>query len=147
MNHPIVLSENTILKGGLIWTDPCDDPAYVYFLIKSDVIVYVGQSISIDDRFKNHLRSTKDLNRFSYCIVSYGEINEVEALYVHTYSPCLNRVMPTNNTVNVSKKRLLELIELELPEPDCKLKDGKLCYYSLSKSTDIINMIRGHHND
>lgn len=142
MKHPFVIPVDCILKGGHVWSDPTSDPGHVYFLIKGDMVVYVGQTICFDSRFKNHLSSDKVFDRYAFIVTERTDLDEVEALYVHSLQPSLNRKMPNNNTINLSKRKLLDLISESLPKPECVLRDGQLSYYSLEQVETILNKIR-----
>lgn len=142
-NRTYNINKKEILKGGCVFTKPSLNPCYVYFLIRNNKVVYVGQALCVDDRFKNHLKSDKEFDRISYCRVSKHEVNEVEAFYIHKFSPELNRMMPRNDTVNVSERKLLEMIASKLPAAECSLKNGKLKYYSLGQVEHILNMLGG----
>jgi excinuclease UvrABC nuclease subunit len=141
MKHPFVIPESCILSGGSVWSDLTNDPGYIYFLIKDDRVMYVGQTVCFDSRFKDHLTSEKVFDRYAFITTERAELDEVEALYIHTLQPSLNRKMPSNKTVNISKRKLLELIAEALPKPECTLKDGQLSYYSLDQAEVILNKL------
>lgn len=65
----------------------------IYFLIKDNKIVYVGQSVNIFKRIKNHKR-TKDFDYYNYILlpeVSDNRLNDVEMKYIAAFSPKYNK--------------------------------------------------------
>jgi hypothetical protein len=61
----------------------------VYFLIKDNKVVYVGQSTQIFARIMHHV-STKDFDTFSYVECGKEMLDVMESLYIHTIRPPLN---------------------------------------------------------
>lgn len=70
----------------------------IYFLIKDDEIVYIGQSVNIASRLSQH--TNKDFDRMSFILCNKSELNILETLYILAYQPKLNGVMPCGNTGN-----------------------------------------------
>ena len=70
-----------------------DHPSYrkiigVYFLIKNNKVVYVGQSTNIMRRIPEH--SEKVFDNFFYIEVPRLLLNRVEYDYIKHYTPCYN---------------------------------------------------------
>ena len=63
--------------------------AYVYFLIKNDVIVYVGQSQSLGSRISTHKKG-KDFDRVKYLSVPRGAQNILELALIKSIKPSYN---------------------------------------------------------
>ena len=61
----------------------------VYFLIKNDRIVYVGQAQDVDLRIEQH-RQDKDFDSFTYVQAFGGQLDVLESMYIHHYQPELN---------------------------------------------------------
>jgi|OM-RGC.v1.015793613 predicted DNA-binding transcriptional regulator AlpA len=63
----------------------------VYFLIKDDEVVYVGQSRKLLSRLGSHVRD--NLGKFdSYCYIKCdeGKLDALESLYIHLIRPKMN---------------------------------------------------------
>ena len=70
---------------------PVENLVGVYFLIKNDEVVYVGQSsINILGRIAKHLRSNKEFDSFSYMRCDKEDIDAMEAKYIAALIPRLN---------------------------------------------------------
>lgn len=83
------LGENKRLRG-------------VYFLIKNNEIVYVGQSTDIFSRISVH-RKTKDFDSYNYILfpeVSDEKLNNLEAEYIGKFTPKYNRQISNNDIYN-----------------------------------------------
>ena len=69
----------------------------IYFLIKDNKIIYVGQSKFGVSRIYGH--RDKDFDSFSYIEVDVNELDEREAFYIVELSPILNSsYLPSNKT-------------------------------------------------
>ena len=63
----------------------------VYFLVKDEKIVYIGQSTNIFKRLYEHKKDkTKVWDSYSYIECSAGELDIVESLYIFKYEPIYN---------------------------------------------------------
>jgi hypothetical protein len=63
----------------------------IYFLIKEDVIVYIGQSVNIMSRVHTHrYESIKEFDSFSYLLCRKDELDILEAKYILSYLPLYN---------------------------------------------------------
>lgn len=70
----------------------------VYLLWRGDEVVYVGQSVNIQQRIGVHLANPKkDFDAITYAIVESGDLNEIEAELIVKFNPCLNNELPRNN--------------------------------------------------
>jgi|TARA_R110000824_G_scaffold55225_1_gene152250 hypothetical protein len=65
---------------------PYENQCGVYFLVKSDRVVYVGQSIKIGARITEHSK-TKDFDAYAYISCSKDKLDVLESLYIHTLNP------------------------------------------------------------
>lgn len=64
----------------------------VYFLIREEEIVYVGQSNNIHARISYHMQCTnKKFDSFSYINVPLERLNNVESHYIEKFEPEYNR--------------------------------------------------------
>tara|TARA_B110000285_G_scaffold73250_1_gene84466 strand:- start:564 stop:1304 length:741 start_codon:yes stop_codon:yes gene_type:complete len=79
-----MLIEREIAKVAL----PIDTSDYcgVYFLVKGDRVVYVGQSIHIQMRVREHAKD-KDFDSFSFIRCEKKRLNVLESLYIHALRP------------------------------------------------------------
>jgi len=64
--------------------------SYVYFLLKNDLIVYVGQTICLTARVGEHLKSIKDFNYISFIEVPKRRLLQVESHYIQKLNPAYN---------------------------------------------------------
>jgi len=60
----------------------------VYFLIKDNRVVYVGQSVNIFARIASHA-SHKDFDSYAYVSCPKDQLDILESLYIHTLIPPL----------------------------------------------------------
>lgn len=66
----------------------------VYFLLKGDVIVYVGQSVSIMTRLGEHKRDVgKDFDRVFVIECPAGNMTRMERMYIDKFKPIHNTQM------------------------------------------------------
>ena len=80
-----LLREKEIVAGSM----PVDKVCGVYFLIQSQRVVYVGQSVNVFSRILNH-QAGKDFDSFAYIPCSPDILDRLESLYIHTLRPPLN---------------------------------------------------------
>jgi excinuclease UvrABC nuclease subunit len=83
----VFFTENEILENKLSIQDVIRSG--VYFLIKNERIVYVGQSVNIYSRIADHYK-----NKFFSDVFSVpcprSNLDVLESMYIHTFSPELN---------------------------------------------------------
>ena len=83
----VFFTENEILENRL----PIQDVirSGVYFLIKNERIVYVGQSVNVYSRIADHYK-----NKFFSDVFSVpcprSNLDVLESMYIHTFNPDLN---------------------------------------------------------
>jgi predicted GIY-YIG superfamily endonuclease len=80
-------SENEIIGTSI----PLPETSGIYFLIKDNVIVYVGQSKNVHRRLQEHL-SSKAFDRINIIECSINDLNRLETLYIKKLKPILNIV-------------------------------------------------------
>lgn len=83
-----LLSHDDIVLAAVSRTALCG----VYFLVKDGRVVYVGQSTNIHMRLAKHL-ATKDFDSFHFVECDASILDEVEAAYIVSLDPPLNRVV------------------------------------------------------
>lgn len=79
-----LLEDDQILNAAKPWKHESG----IYFLIKDDRIVYVGQSTSIMRRIGEHI--DKDFDSYSYISCPQEALDLVESIYIFLYRPLLN---------------------------------------------------------
>jgi hypothetical protein len=84
LNDPLLDEDEILLLAG-IRRLKCG----VYFLIKDEQVVYVGQSINITQRIAEHTK-TKDFDTFTYVQCKREDLNRIEALYITKLKPKYN---------------------------------------------------------
>ncbi|RUR26795.1 hypothetical protein ELY33_16950 [Vreelandella andesensis] len=68
----------------------------VYFLIKDENVVYVGQSVNIISRVAAHVKQ-KDFDRFAFVPCDAQDLDVLESLYIHFLQPELNGLLNGDN--------------------------------------------------
>lgn len=76
----------------------------VYFLIKNNRVVYVGQSTDVANRVPAH--GDKDFDRVSAININRAMLDVVESLYIHCMEPELNSVQHAP----LNREAVLELL-------------------------------------
>jgi hypothetical protein len=84
LNDPLLDEDEILLLAG-IRRLKCG----VYFLIKDESVVYVGQSTNIAQRIANH-KATKDFDTFTYIQCKPENLNTIEAMYIDRLKPKYN---------------------------------------------------------
>lgn len=62
----------------------------VYFLIQDDQVVYVGQSVSVETRIRNHANNKYEIkvfDRYAYIPCEKQQLDVLESLYIHALNP------------------------------------------------------------
>jgi excinuclease UvrABC nuclease subunit len=74
-----------------ILSDATDIPTVcgIYFLIKNNEIVYIGQSINIHHRITNHCRD-KDFDKVSIIECNKASLDDLEKEYINKFQPIIN---------------------------------------------------------
>ena len=80
-----LLRESEIVKQASKW----GGVSGVYFLIKQDRIVYVGQSVNVFARIGTH-QTDKDFDSIAWLPCDKGILDKLESIYIHTLQPPLN---------------------------------------------------------
>lgn len=63
----------------------------VYFLIQDKEVVYIGQAIDIYRRIGQHqYDKNKQFNRYAFILCDKSELDIIETLYIHHFSPKYN---------------------------------------------------------
>lgn len=69
--------------------------AGVYFLMREENVVYVGQSINVLSRIQKHKNDkTKDFNLYNYILCDVESLDIMESLYIHRFKPEYNKNVP-----------------------------------------------------
>ena len=63
---------------------------FVYFLIKNDLIVYVGQTVNLMERVGTHVKGNKDFNYITYIEVPKRWLLRTESHYIMQFNPHYN---------------------------------------------------------
>lgn len=62
----------------------------VYFLIRGEEIVYVGQSVNVHARIWQHEYSKRGIDSFAYVECEKDVLDQLESIYIHTLRPAMN---------------------------------------------------------
>lgn len=76
---------HAVLKNSV----PYKDTTGVYFLIKDNEIVYVGQSVRVYTRISSH-EKTKDFDSVSWIRCEVESLDYLESFYIYKFRPKLN---------------------------------------------------------
>lgn len=72
-------------------SQPYEHISGVYFLIKNDRIIYVGQSVSIFTRISVHAKEKIiPFDSVAWSLCNYEIMNHIESLYIHLLRPACN---------------------------------------------------------
>lgn len=150
-----------IIEGGNISNDRDKNfDGKVYFLLKQNKVIYVGQSKSLKNRLMAH--SDKDFDDMSFICVPEHSLNDVEAFYIVKFNPELNRAIPSSNLyVGTGKVRsmMIEILDstavkmindVEVAYETKKGLNPKYKQKTYIKSTDsetLISKFRKHMNE
>ena len=74
----------------------------IYFLIKDNEVVYVGQSKNGINRIAFHIYNRKDFDSFYFINCNIKELNDLENYYIIKYQPKYNKRLSRNSTNLIS---------------------------------------------
>ena len=66
----------------------------IYFLLKDDVVNYIGRTSQFLRRLKDHIYTEKSFNSICFCIVEKEEARDIEAVFIRLYKPPENKRIP-----------------------------------------------------
>ncbi len=82
------LTHDQIIKKATPLPDACG----IYFLVKGDTIVYVGQSITLFSRLYMHRdERTKEFDRYTFLKCLPHQLAEFERYYIRKFQPLYNK--------------------------------------------------------
>jgi hypothetical protein len=87
-----LFSEKYIVDESKKYKQPCG----VYFLVKENKIVYVGQSVNVYSRVGHH-SGVKDFDRVAWIECEKEKLDLLESIYIHLFEPELNGNSGTSN--------------------------------------------------
>ena len=70
---------------------------FIYFLIMDKVVVYIGQTTSLELRISKHNNDGKKFEDFNYIECHPDEANQLEAENIVKYNPKYNFTLPRND--------------------------------------------------
>lgn len=104
-----MLTEKQIVSAANRYKPCCG----VYFLIKDNKVMYVGQSVDIHSRMRQHAK-TRDFDSYTYIPCEPDSLDIYESLYIHALSPDWNAEHESGKkTAPIS---LLNLLNRALPK-------------------------------
>ena len=90
------ISEEEILETAIAVTSARG----LYFLIRKNEIVYVGQSENVHARvMKHYAEGTKKFDSYSYILITSGNLDYIEGEYILEIEPQYNTTLPTYDGV------------------------------------------------
>ena len=88
-------SQDDILENSSIYIHDGFRYCGIYFLIEDNEIVYIGKSIDVKKRLKQHADySEKLFNRIFFVQCDKNELNKLEAYYILKFRPKYNIAIP-----------------------------------------------------
>lgn len=67
----------------------------IYFLMRGDQVVYIGQSINVVSRVCTHMREgKKNFDHFRYMPCDFNDLDKIEASFISMFDPEYNSTMP-----------------------------------------------------
>ena len=102
-------SEQEVVASSRLYSD-LDRACGVYFLIERNEVVYVGQSVNVFSRMREHCKS-KRFDSYSYISCPREDLNVLESLYIHVFRPPLQGRGSGGDSLSapISLSRLLEM--------------------------------------
>lgn len=80
-------SEDNIVRYGRCYQAACG----IYFLIKENHVIYVGQAINVMSRIIEHARCGRDFDTYNFIRCHRSQLDEWERAYINALMPPLNR--------------------------------------------------------
>lgn len=107
----------------------------IYFLIKDNEIVYVGQSVDVLPRISFHrAKESKVFSHYSFIECNKEHLSMLEAHYIYLFIPLYNLMMPNNpyykSLTQLKKETRLSKNILKLWIKHCKIQD-RAGYYRI----------------
>lgn len=101
-----ILTKEAVFKDAVSYDgNPC-----IYFLIRDEAIVYVGQTVDLTRRINEHKREgKKDFDSFSSASVKGRDLDKVESLCILYYRPIYNERVDREVNIPLSKSSLISL--------------------------------------
>jgi hypothetical protein len=102
-------SEREIVNSSKLYRD-LEEACGVYFLIDHSKIVYVGQSVNVFSRMREHSKS-KQFSSYAYISCPKEDLDVLESLYIHVFRPPLQGRSAQGNSLSapISLLRLLKM--------------------------------------
>ena len=102
-------SEQEIVNSSRLYGD-LESVCGVYFLIDRGEVVYVGQSVNVFSRMREHSKSKK-FDSYVYINCSKGDLDILESLYIHVLRPPLQGRSSQGDSLAapISLSRLLKM--------------------------------------
>lgn len=114
-----------------------EDVSGIYFLFQDNRLVYVGQAKIYFTRIAAHLRHHNGkFNRMAFMPVARSHIGTVEAWYIRTYAPALNKIIPSTipapappKGYQMSRRDAARLLQITVMELAHLHRAGKIARY------------------
>ena len=140
------MEKEEIIKNKTIYSRE----VFIYFLIKDDIIVYVGQTAKGMSRIQAH-EGNKDFNAYTIINCDKDELDELENHYILKFNPIYNKMINTNDKY-ISRQgirklgingcllnRLIKVYEIKYANNNYKLYDRSQIILALKKYIDMGN--------
>lgn len=115
---------------------------YIYKLLKSRVVVYVGQALDIERRIKQHKKDDRiTFDDVEFFTVELSDMDSIEADEIFKCQPTHNRMLQAHGKYT-SERLLLDKIKEVLREGDKASKVGSSFYYTITDAERIAQKIR-----
>lgn len=97
------LSPAAAIIGAAIPLEPAK--VGIYFLVQAEQIVYVGQSIDVDSRIRQHRRGHMQFDHWAWLECAPEVLDRLERAYIDAFMPRHNNDMETRNKRRASEPR------------------------------------------
>ena len=127
---------------------------YIYFLLKNNKVVYVGQTNNIFNRIKEH-KKNKDFDNVAYITTTKNKVNYLENYYIIKYEPFYNELSTNSKCMssayiikkireNYNQKEVSfeEIIQFIKKSEYKDILDRKDCIVIKKKYLNLINDIK-----
>lgn len=85
----------------------------VYFLIKDGEVIYVGQSINVQERLSKHVMQGKVFDQYTIVECDVDELDLIESYYIHLFRPRQNGYRNGEIASPFSYQRLLATLGIK----------------------------------
>jgi len=98
-------SEKFIISSSIEF-EKLHDYGYIYFLLQENEVVYVGQTVNLHTRIKNH-KKTKEFNKINWIQIPIKWLEYAETYYIIKFNPKYNKSKEITRNLEVFMLKLM----------------------------------------